>query len=265
VELVRRWANALRTSDDPVMREVGILVRPHPSAPTIWDDVDLSEFGVSVERREHALPVGADDRAEYFDSIFNAGAVVGINSRAMVAAGLIDRPVHTILLPELEALHNQLIHYGYMRVENGGFLREARDFDEHVRLLGEDLRDPALGREQRLGFAQAFARPDGLDVPATPKVVQAISDVADADPLPLRAGRPTLYPARATLIGLIFVELGRIRWHQLRQRRGSVLAKQLRGLVARRANRRGVAEQVLVKSSLSARLLMQASRAATAR
>src|SRR5205823_4756081 len=45
VEFVTHWLRALRESGDERVRELGVLVRPHPSAAGKWRKADLSELG----------------------------------------------------------------------------------------------------------------------------------------------------------------------------------------------------------------------------
>ena len=42
--LVRRWIEALRASADPALRELGVLVRPHPERLKEWAGIDLGRF-----------------------------------------------------------------------------------------------------------------------------------------------------------------------------------------------------------------------------
>ena len=41
-------------------------------------------------------PVDTASRADYFDSIYHAAAVVGINTTAQIESAIVGRPVHTL-------------------------------------------------------------------------------------------------------------------------------------------------------------------------
>ena len=123
-----------------------------------------------------------DDRDAYFDSIQHATAVLGINSSAMIEAAIVGRPVYTVRLPELYEMQRGLLHYHHLLPENGGFLREATSWDEHVAMLTADLRDPAPNRERQLRFLTSFVRPLGLEQPATPLVADAIERLGRSSP-----------------------------------------------------------------------------------
>ena len=80
MELIRRWAESFRSSDDPTIRECSLLVRPHPALRTSWASVDMSDVGnvaISLEASR-----GADQ--ELFDSLYHAHAAVGLNTSAML-------------------------------------------------------------------------------------------------------------------------------------------------------------------------------------
>ena len=121
---VRSWIQALRPSDDPALREIGILIRPHPYNPGRWGEADLSDLGpVTVWPRAGANPVDEDDRADYFDSLFHSQAVVGVNTSAMIEAAIVGRPVHTVRADEFADTQGGTLHFHYLLPEQGGFLR----------------------------------------------------------------------------------------------------------------------------------------------
>src|SRR5690606_8484758 len=96
VEFVRRWIAKLRASDGP-LRDISVLVRPHPFNSKLWKDTVLDDAATAVYPRAGANPVDEGDRADYFDSIHHSAAVLGINTSAMVEATILGRPVLSIL------------------------------------------------------------------------------------------------------------------------------------------------------------------------
>jgi hypothetical protein len=88
-QFVRRWVQALRASDYPAVRDLAVLIRPHPYNMGEWGNADLAGLGdVAVWPRDGANPVNEDHRADYFDSLYHSAAVVGINTSAMIEAAL---------------------------------------------------------------------------------------------------------------------------------------------------------------------------------
>lgn len=182
--VVRRWIRAVRASDDPRLRTANILVRPHPQRIDFWDGVDLSTTEGVVVWGDN--PVDTRSREDYFESLYYCDAVVGVSSTAMVEAALLGKPVHTVLLPEYRRDQEGLIHFHYLLEAAAGPLHAAREFDEHVRLLGQSLRrsqpDP-----RSLRFAETFVRPHGRSEAAGPRFMAAVERLG-AGPAPSARG-----------------------------------------------------------------------------
>lgn len=244
--LVRRWAHALRTSEDAALRLAGILVRPHPQRMQCWAGQTLGDIENAV--LWGANPIADDSRADYYDSMAHAEAVVGISSTAMVEAGVLGKPVLTTLLPELQFNQFGMPSFRYLFEVGGGLLHTAATLDEHLRQLGEAIR--AEGPDPRsVAFTKAFARPLGPERAATDVFVETVLEQlrAPAPPpvgprVPQAVLQRVLYPvvvladaprAAGRAIGwsrhrlAILVRRIKMSWH-----RGQ---KRVRGLASRRA------------------------------
>ena len=108
---------------------------------------------VAVWPRGRYNPVDADERDDFFDSLYHSRAVVGINTSAMVEAAIIGRPVHSIVADEFAGTQEGTIHFHHLLPEHGGFLRIGRGFDHHMSLLAASLR-----RRSRRARADAALR-----------------------------------------------------------------------------------------------------------
>ena len=207
---VQRWIERLRSCGDPRVEAAGILVRPHPKRVAHWQDVDLSSHeNVVLWPRETKLAGDAETKQGLFDSIHHSAGVVGINTSAMIEAGIIGRRVHTILAPEFWDSQLGTFHFPYMLEVGGGLVEVARSFGEHCTQLSATIADPdGAGRESR-GFVESFIRPFGVDQPATPRWVDAIEALGPAEvprieglrmtPVARRALEPALSRARDAL------------------------------------------------------------------
>ncbi|WP_028062445.1 hypothetical protein [Solirubrobacter soli] len=202
VDFVRRWIAALRRSG---LDDVGVLVRPHPYNVSAWRDADLSDLdAVAVYPRAGANPVDEDDRADYYDSLYHAEAVVGINTSAMVEAAIVGRPVLTIESEDFTATQSGTVHFGYLTRNGGGPVAVAHDLQEHAAMLGATLADGEAARAAGRAFLGSFVRPHGLERPATPLVADAIERAASAVPAPppgprARAAAPLIWLSVALL------------------------------------------------------------------
>jgi hypothetical protein len=181
VPFVRRWLRTVRGSRHEALRSIGVLIRPHPQNSEQWRDVDLGEFGgAAIWPRGGANPVDASARADYFDSMFHSLAVVGVNTSALIESGIVGRMVFSVTADDFSETQEGTLHFQHLKSVNGGLLHLAASLEEHAAQLVELLDDiPGKAHPPR-AFIQGFIRPHGLDVPATPKVVEALEQLAAA-------------------------------------------------------------------------------------
>ena len=176
-EFVMKWGAHLRASREPRLRDLSLLIRPHPSRAGEWDEVNWRDVrGVALWGGN---PVDEESRADYFDSLFHSAAVVGLNTSAFIEAGIAQRPVLAILPPEFSANQEGTLHFRYL-VE-GGLLTTSRSLEEHEPQLERMLEgggEAVLNRQRE--FVRAFVRPHGLDVSATQVMTDALETLAGA-------------------------------------------------------------------------------------
>jgi hypothetical protein len=176
------WVRRLRESAGS-LRDVPILIRPHPSRTAEWAGVDLSPYRDVVVWG--SSPVDPGSRNDYFDSLYHSAAVVGLNTSAFIEAGIVGRPVLTLLLPEWHESQLGTAHFRYLFEAGGGLLVSARSFEEHLAQLEQAVQAPPAGLRP---FVREFVRPHGLDVPATPifvERVEAMEGLKVAAPAPV--------------------------------------------------------------------------------
>jgi hypothetical protein len=180
-EFVRAWITALRASDDPRVRDLGVLVRPHPYNSLHWNEADLSDLRTTVVwPRGGANPVNAGDRDDYFDSIYHSCAVVGINTSAMIESAIVGRPVFTITPPDFADSQSGTLHFQHLMPERGGFVERATSTEEHLAQLSRTLQDMGKARERLERFVATFIRPHGLDRSATEAFVNELEALAES-------------------------------------------------------------------------------------
>ncbi|SME98609.1 hypothetical protein SAMN06265365_107185 [Tistlia consotensis] len=211
---VARWLERLRSHPDPLLREAGVLIRPHPGSAKYAAQWQVPEIAgrdnVAVFPKAGGYPVVESAQADYYDSLYHAAAVFGINTSALLEAGIVGRPTFTLLAPEFAESQEAMVHFKHLTRD--GFLHVADDFEGHLEALRRSL---AEGPEQdgRIArFVAGFLRPHGLDRPATPLVAEACESLAQLGPArsrpPLAAPlvRLALLPAA---LWLYFVGSGR--------------------------------------------------------
>jgi hypothetical protein len=178
LHFVRRWIAALR--EQPLLEDVGILIRPHPYNSAHWLRADFGDLANVAIYPRGANPVNEADRQDYFDSLYHSDAVIGVNTTAMIEAAIVGRTVHSVLAPEFQDTQGGTLHFRYLLAENGGFLRIARSLQEHAQQVAETVQSPEIGRDACARFVERFVRPHGKDVPATPILVEALEKLASS-------------------------------------------------------------------------------------
>jgi hypothetical protein len=195
---VRRWAEAVRTARAPQLREAGLLVRPHPDRRGDWSNIDLEGLEEAVvwpPARPNSVTEEA--RAEYFDSLYHASVVVGINTSAMVEAAILGRPVLSLRLPEFHKAQRGTLHFAHMLPEHGGFLDLADSLGEHLAQVQAAMEDPGPAQRRNRAFVERFVRTQGAQVPATPKLVAAVEQLDALGTRPRPRGLGAAAAARA--------------------------------------------------------------------
>ncbi|HWT22254.1 MAG TPA: hypothetical protein VN213_01990, partial [Solirubrobacteraceae bacterium] len=167
------WLRRLRASEDPRLREIGVLFRPHPQNARQWDRPDLLEDPrVAIHPPPASAPqqTGRADwsREDFYDSMFHAAAVIGVNTTAMIESAVLGRGVYTMLAPQFRETQEGTLHFEHLRSFAGGLLHLSESFDEHLADLAAALDRNGAPDERSRRFVEAFVRPHGLGRPATP-------------------------------------------------------------------------------------------------
>jgi hypothetical protein len=197
-EYAQEWLEALRA--EPELREVGVLFRPHPSRLESWQAVDLERGPQAAvwPRGGMTFPIDDEAKADYYDSIYHAAAVVGLNSSAMIEATIVGRPVLSVVAPEFHDSQLGAAHFSYLLDASGGVVHVAETREQQFAALARVLAGADDGAEARRRFVRDFVRPHGLERPATEVFVEALERVATtpvapaAEPSWLRLLRPPL-------------------------------------------------------------------------
>jgi hypothetical protein len=202
-EYVREWVARIHAAGGE-LRGMNLLVRPHPQRLDEWRERPSID-GAAVWGSN---PVDDDGRADYFDSLYHASAVVGLNTSALVEAAIVDRPVFTILEPKFRDNQEGTFHFQHLMTVGDGFLNTARTLAEHVEQLAA-LAAGAPARSNR-PFVERFIRPRGLSTAATPVFVETVEALAAAGPVAAERTPVWVYALRPLVLALVLA--GRVPW-----------------------------------------------------
>jgi hypothetical protein len=211
VSFVEDWLQQARKSQHPCLREVGLLVRPHPQNAQQWSQVNFSGWdNVAIWPRGGQNPVTDEARANFYDSIYHSAAVLGVNTSAMIESGILGKPVYTILDPRFKATQEGTLHFQHL--VRGGLLQLSHHFEEHLEQLrsllegnSEDYRHPIQQ------FIHEFVRPHGLETACTPIVVEAIEEMLARKPVEVKSMPKWMYGFQLLLL-LVAIPLEQLRY-----------------------------------------------------
>jgi hypothetical protein len=175
-DLVMRWAMHLRASANARLREMPILIRPHPSRLAEWAAFDWDRIGRIAFFGDN--PTDDETRADYFDSLYHSAAVVGITTTAFIEAAIVGRPVMTIFFDDVRQEHEGSLHFQLLLNVAGGVMIVARSLEEHEHQLSEMIDGPPQHvLEQQRRFVEAFVRPHGVAMSATSVMADALERI----------------------------------------------------------------------------------------
>ena len=178
--LVKEWLGAMRASDRPVLSMANLLIRPHPMAPG-WDEAvrdaeeptpASSDGGAIIWPVDPDHPTTGDSRSAFFDTLYHADAVVGLNTSAMIEAAILSRPVLTFLGHERAESQAGNLHFRHLT--NSGAVRVAANLDEHLAQLATVLDGVPEVAAACDRFVESFVRPYGRDVAASATLADMI-------------------------------------------------------------------------------------------
>lgn len=178
-DFVSGWVARLKAS--PETREACVLIRPHPQNAGVWDGVSFDDAPggpVRIYPRGGANPVERAAVADFFDTLYHCDAVVGINTSSMIEAGILDKPVFTIV-ENFRGTQSGTLHFRYLAEE--GLITVHEDLAEHVAELGRTLNGADPNAERRRRFVVRFLRPAGAGIEATTVFCDRVLELAGAN------------------------------------------------------------------------------------
>lgn len=172
---VAEWLGQVRRH--PRLQDAAVIMRPHPQNSRGWQELHLDEPGRAVVwPKKGTAPTDDEKKREYFDTLYHANAIVGINTTALIEASILDRPVFT-LVSENFATQEGTLHFSYIAEDGGGPVKVGRSWNEHLDQIADAIASRG-GSDTRAAFVERFVRPLGLDTPAAPAAADAVERAA---------------------------------------------------------------------------------------
>lgn len=172
--IVRESHKFLANSKNPILKNIQILVRPHPFNFKVFNN--LNTYNLTVCPQEGALPGIKKDIQFFYDCLYHSFCTVGINTSAMIDALVLNKPVVVFRIKEykktqIQALHfKQLVHSGAVEIIDNMY-----DFSNILVKILDNQDNKGFKRKQ---FVKKFVRPLGLEKSAGQQTAEVIEKVA---------------------------------------------------------------------------------------
>ena len=197
-EFIRVWAEAFRRR--AALSGVGVIVRPHPANLHDWSASRVTGVpGVVVfpDWKGIPYPFTEEDKQDYFHTLHHASAIVGINTSALIEAGIQGTPAFTILDPQFRETQDGVLHFDLIR--RHGLLSVGDGIEAHLDQLEEVLDGRRDVKASLHAFIGAFVRPHGRELPASPRVVRELEGLLGQECRPSPALSPVTVLLRLLL------------------------------------------------------------------
>lgn len=190
-DAVLEWVQGIREATIPELRDVGIVVRPHPTNPVLGEEPAQRALeardDVVLYPRDGQNPTDRESRQDYFDSLFHSAAVVGVNTSAFLESAIVGHPAHTILSPDYRETQKGTVHFRHLTDDADGLLHVAVSARQHAEQLHASISGAPEAAARSRHFVEVFIRPAGRDVAATPALLEAIEQTARTPGWPVRS------------------------------------------------------------------------------
>ncbi len=187
---IKRWLDALRAAPSPDVRACNVIIRPHPDVALVGKDVtgtklDFAFDGVPVtvrrpfdDPRAVVVHTASLTPQGLYECLWHSQAVVGLNTSAEIEAGLLGRPVFSVLAGEAADGQQSTLHFHYLLEAQGGFVEVADSFERHVEqlqaLFSASKEDRRVRRRAVIRRAMNFVRPLGRTQRVSELLAEAI-------------------------------------------------------------------------------------------
>lgn len=160
--IVEALAKELRVSSDENLRNLQILVRPHPANSQGFSKISIPN--VVVWPPGGSLPDTQTSFQDFYDTLFHSKCTIGLNTSGMLDALVFGKPGITILVDRYAATQIEALHYQHLFMADA--LEVSRDIPETIDRISCILRGQDTKLPLRKQFVRNFIRPKGESVPA---------------------------------------------------------------------------------------------------
>ncbi len=161
--LVCTLRETLNKADDARVKNVQIVVRPHPANYGIYEKLQMP--GIFVVPKKGSLPDVPEASKLFFDSVYHAIAVViGANTTAVIDSTVLGKPAVAYLNDKYRKTQAETTHFQQLLDANiFELVKTPQEFLKSISLF-IDGKDPH--EKERQAYLKRYIRPYGMETPA---------------------------------------------------------------------------------------------------
>jgi hypothetical protein len=144
------------------LKDVGILVRPHPANPKYYGQ--LHGDNIVVYPRDGELSDSIEAQQDFYNAIKHSMFVVGINTSGMIDAIIHGKTCLTVVTDRYRKTQKDAIHF--QQLCDAGVLTISNSPEEAIREIDHLLDGRDDQWQNRRDFVRNYIRPKGLDYAA---------------------------------------------------------------------------------------------------
>lgn len=167
-------AKSLSVCSDTNIRDMILLVRPHPANAEIWKG--FAAENIIIWPQGGDVPETREARQDYYNTLYHSVGVAGVNTSAFIEAAIVGKPCITIMTEYYRQTQTELPHFHHLL--DADFLEAAHNFSEFATLVARILCGEDSKANNRRRFVKEFVRPWGIEKPACRIMAKTIEAAA---------------------------------------------------------------------------------------
>jgi hypothetical protein len=156
--LIEEIYNRIKSNKDSRIRELRILVRPHPAHSKHY--ARLENKDIVVWPKEGALPEEENSQRDFLNMLCHSILTIGINTSGMIDAVINKKPCLTIMTEQYLTTQQQALHFKHLL--KADVLEVTHSPQEAIVAIQNIMEGRDRHRDQRIQFVKDFVRPCGL-------------------------------------------------------------------------------------------------------
>ncbi len=165
--IVSRCLAGIRMSPVRALKLANVVVRPHPMALNVWskleseDDADAGAFkSARIWPLAPKHPSNTEGDEEYFETLYYADAVVGLNTSGMIESAILQKPIFTFTDHDAGAYQTGNLHFAHL---HEGLIQRSESLEEMIQKLSAVIGStkhwaPPQGADPMYSFVRPIAR-----------------------------------------------------------------------------------------------------------